>query len=87
MIFWRPDPSNLLGKTKIVIIIQSPIDLAHNTPVVVNTNSSTFKGFVDRSWQFSNQGGSKSPCSQCRTLIQNPFCLIIEVQIEVSFDQ
>lgn len=57
----------------IVIAIAVPLDLAHNTPVILQANSTKIKGFVDRKWlklaYTSTKGGSRRPCPQCR----NPF--------------
>lgn len=65
-------PAFIGRASKIVITIDAPIDLPHNTPVLIQTNTSTrIEGYVDRFWPNRGpyEGGSRNPCSESRKLL------------------
>lgn len=57
---------HFIGETyNILIAINVPVDLAHNTPVVIQAQSQVYKGFIDSISPRTqiNQGGSRNPCA------------------------
>lgn len=61
-------------RSMIVIAIPNEIDLAHNTPVILEANERQIKGYVDRNWlkMAFTKGCSSRPCAKCRNLSKTP---------------